>query len=446
MMPDGSGTPNPANVITFAAGLAGGPVGLRIGPGGDLFYVDFDLGRIQRIRHFGANQPPLAVVTADHTNGDAPLTVRFDGSKSSDPDGGALSYAWDLDGEGGYDDSTDVSPVFTYTTPGTYRVRLRVTDPDGARDSASLTIAADNTPPSATILAPHASLTWKVGDAISFSGTATDAQQGDLPASALTWTLIMHHCPSNCHEHVIETFTGVANGSFAAPDHEYPSYLELRLTATDEGGLTAARSVSLQPKTVRLTFRSDPPGLRLGVNATGAASPVTSTVIVGSDNSVSAASPQSLDGAAYDFRSWSDGGARSHTVVAPATAATYTATYQPSSLPALSIDDVSVREGDEGTKRAIFKVSLSFSPTETVRVHYATASGTATSGEDFLPKSGTLTFHAGTSSLTKKIKVRVRGGHHEEDDETFFVNLSEPVNATILDGQGVGTILDDDRD
>jgi serralysin len=95
--------------------------------------------------------------------------------------------------------------------------------------------------------------------------------------------------------------------------------------------------------------------------------------------------------------------------------------------------------------KAVFRVSLSFSPTETVRVHYATASGTATSGEDFVPKSGTLTFHAGTSSLTRRIRVRVKGGHHEEDDETFFVNLSAAVNATILDGQGIGTIIDDDR-
>jgi glucose/arabinose dehydrogenase len=147
MMPDGSGTPNPANVITFAAGLAGGAVGLRIGPGGDLFYVDFTLGRIQRIRYFGTNQPPLAVATADHTNGAAPLTVRFDGSQSSDPEGGALRFAWDLDGDGAYDDSTQVSPTYTYTNPGNYTVRLRVTDADGASGTDSLTISAANTPP-----------------------------------------------------------------------------------------------------------------------------------------------------------------------------------------------------------------------------------------------------------------------------------------------------------
>ena len=48
----------------------------------------------------------------------------------------------------------------------------------------------------------------------------------------------MQHCPSNCHSHPVQSFAGVAGGSFVAPDHEYPSYLELRLTATDSGGLT----------------------------------------------------------------------------------------------------------------------------------------------------------------------------------------------------------------
>jgi PKD repeat protein len=329
MLPDAAGTPDPENIATFATGLSGGAVGLRIGPGGDLFYVDFDLGRIQRIRYFGVNQPPLAVAAADHTNGAAPLTVQFDASASSDPDGGALQFEWDLDGDGDYDESALVSPTFTYTDPGKYGVRLRVTDTDGASSTDSVTISAANTPPSATIATPSASLTWKVGDAIPFSGSATDPQEGTLPPSALTWTLIMHHCPSNCHEHVIQTFPGVASGSFAAPDHEYPSHLELRLAATDAGDLTSTTSVVLQPRTVALTFLSRPPGLPLGVNDTSAPSPFTRTVIVGSNNSVSAPASQIQGGFTYTFRAWSDGGDRSHTLVAPATAATYTATYAP---------------------------------------------------------------------------------------------------------------------
>ena len=102
----------------------------------------------------------------------------------------------------------------------------------------------------------------------------------------------MQHCPSNCHQHTIQSFTGVASGSFTAPDHEYPSYLELRLTATDAGGLTDTETLRLDPQTVTLNFASSPSGLQLVVGSTSAATPFSRTVIIGSANSVSAVSPQ----------------------------------------------------------------------------------------------------------------------------------------------------------
>ena len=83
-------------------------------------------------------------------------------------------------------------------------------------------------PPTATITSPAPGTTWRVGDLIQFAGGATDAQDGPLPASRLSWDLILHHCPSNCHTHPLQSFAGVAGGSFTAPDHEYPSHLELR--------------------------------------------------------------------------------------------------------------------------------------------------------------------------------------------------------------------------
>jgi hypothetical protein len=127
-----------------------------------------------------------------------------------------------------------------------------------------VTIKVGNTPPRATIISPAAGTTWKVGDVIQFAGGATDAQDGPLPASALSWRLILHHCPSTCHEHELQTFNG-AGGSFTTPDHEYPSHLELRLTAADSGGLTDIKSVQLDPKTVSLTLSSSPTGFSLAL-------------------------------------------------------------------------------------------------------------------------------------------------------------------------------------
>ena len=120
----------------------------------------------------------------------------------------------------------------------------------------------------------------------------------------------------------------MAGGSFVAPDHEYPSYLELRLTATDSGGLSSTASVRLDPRTVVLSFQTNPGGLQLSVNGSLATAAFTRTVIVGSRNSISAPSPQTKGGKQQLFTSWSDGGAGTHDVVAPATATTYTARYR----------------------------------------------------------------------------------------------------------------------
>jgi hypothetical protein len=181
--------------------------------------------------------------------------------------------------------------------------------------------------PVATISAPGTSARWAVGDTVTFSGRATDRQQGTLPASALTWQLRLQHCPSTCHAHPLQTFTGVAGGSFTAPDHEYPSYLELVLTAADAQGHTASTTRRLYPRTTTLTFASAPAGRTLSVNGVTATAPFTRTVIAGSANSITAPSPQTTGGTTLTFTGWSDGGAATHNITAPAAAATFTATY-----------------------------------------------------------------------------------------------------------------------
>jgi glucose/arabinose dehydrogenase len=328
--PSPTALPDPANRATFAA-QATNPVDVEVHPvTGELWYADFQsAGAVRKIRFAGANTPPTAVAAATPTNGPAPLTVSFNGSGSSDPDPGAtLSYAWDLDGDGAFDDAAEATASWTYQQPGTFTPALRVTDNLGESDTDTVTITAGNTAPTATISTPASSLRWKVGDTVTFSGGASDPQEGTLPASRLSWSLILQHCPSTCHSHPVQDFVGTAGGSFVAPDHEYPSHLELRLTATDSGGLSDSETVRLDPQTVDLTFQTSPSGLQLAVGAASQATPFTRTVMVGSSNSVSASSPQVLGGFNYGFQSWSDGGAQTHNIVAPATATTYTATYQ----------------------------------------------------------------------------------------------------------------------
>jgi len=109
--------------------------------------------------------------------------------------------------------------------------------------------------------------------------------------------------------------------------------------------------------------------------------------------------------------------------------------------PEISIGDVSDFEGSQGNTDFVFTVTLSALSSQTITVDYTTADGTA-DGSDYLPASGTLTFTPGQRSAT--ITVSVVGDLAFEPSETFFVNLSNPVNASLLDVQAVGTIIDDD--
>jgi hypothetical protein len=116
---------------------------------------------------------------------------------------------------------------------------------------------------------------------------------------------------------------------------------------------------------------------------------------------------------------------------------------------ALSIDDVTQVEGAGAPDRFRFTVTLSAASAATVRVDYQTADGTATGGTnsgagvDYRSRSGTVVFLPGTA-LTRAIDVFVCGNPAAAGNETFFVALSNPVNATLADAQGVGTIVNDD--
>ena len=178
-------------------------------------------GRSGASRTRAGNQPPVPKATVSPSRGEPPLTVIFDARDSSDPNAGdTLNYVWDLDGDGAYDDSTSVTPSFTYSTPGRHTARVLVGDNHGAfaLDSVDVSVGA----PTVRITSPSASAMWAARDTISFAGSATDAQDGALPASALSWKTVLHHCQADCHEHFLQSFDGVAGGSFPAPDHDYP--------------------------------------------------------------------------------------------------------------------------------------------------------------------------------------------------------------------------------
>lgn len=110
--------------------------------------------------------------------------------------------------------------------------------------------------------------------------------------------------------------------------------------------------------------------------------------------------------------------------------------------PSLSINDVSISEGNFGVRSLNFTVSLSAASGKQITVSYATADDTAKAVDDYTPATGGVTISPGQTTSTISIQIKV--DTLSEDNETFVVNLSNPVNATIADGTGIGTISNDD--
>jgi glucose/arabinose dehydrogenase len=331
MAKGGTVLPSPSNIKSFVGGAAN-PVDLQMGPDGNLYYADIGGGTIRRIEYTaGVNQPPVAVASASPLTGPVGMEVAFDGTRSSDPNGDTLTYAWDLDGDGTLTDSTSATPRKVYAAAGSYRVTLRVTDSKGASATDTVTIGVGQ--PTVTIQSPTAATQWAVGEVVSFTGSAVDNQNVAIPPERLEWNLVLKHGPctnaSDCHDHPVQDLPRGTSGTFTAPDHEFPSKLALSLKATDANGVSATQTVILSPKTVTLSFRTNPAGLNVTVGGTTATAPFSRTIIQNGGVSFSVPSPQNQKGRLY-FQEWSDGTKRltgNAQQLTATTSTTYTATF-----------------------------------------------------------------------------------------------------------------------
>jgi glucose/arabinose dehydrogenase/Ca2+-binding RTX toxin-like protein len=324
----------------FASGLApGGPISMGFGPHGSgeaLYYTTYaNSGEIHRIAFTGTNNqaPTASIKTTSPNYGPIPLTVTFDGSASTDPDGDtSLSYLWDFGDGSAPKETTSSTTSHTYTTAGSYTATLKVRDSRGALSApASVKVFPGNSPPDVTINSPASTKLFKVGEQIVLQGGASDPQDGQLPNSALKWEVRQWHNGSHYHPFL----SGSGNDlTFSAPPPEdlhataAGNYLEIRLTATDSNGLSNTVTQNLQPHRVDVTFASQPSGLSLQINGESFTTPQTLVSWEGYKLNLYAPSPQTLTGTAYVFSSWSDGGAQSHDVITGAQSNTHTATFK----------------------------------------------------------------------------------------------------------------------
>jgi glucose/arabinose dehydrogenase len=200
----------------------------------------------------------------------------------------------------------------------------------GATARVTWVAESENMPPQVTITSPALEQTFRVNDVISYSGSATDREDGPVPPDRLRWSVVLHHCSgwgSDCHAHPLLNSTG-SSGTFVAPDHGDGYYFELVLSATDGGGRTGSSSVIVRPETVQVTLQTSPPGLNVVFGGEQGTAPMTRQAVIGARQSVLAPSPQGGNA----FVSWSDGGAQQHEFVVGAEDMTLTATFSGSGV------------------------------------------------------------------------------------------------------------------
>ncbi|MFC4466488.1 carbohydrate-binding protein [Streptomyces xiangluensis] len=225
------------------------------GPDGSYYVLDYGAGLYQGDQYSalyrfdyvgGGNRAPTAMAGANRTSGAAPLTVTFSSAGSSDPDGGALTYAWSF-GDG--TSSTVANPTKTYNTNGEYTATLTVRDPQGATGTADVRITVGNTAPTVAINSPAAGEIFAFGDTVPFSITVTDPEDGTVDCTKVKLTYIVGH---DSHGHPITSKTG-CSGTITIPvDGEHDDAANIfgvfDAEYTDNAGLTTHKQHILQPK------------------------------------------------------------------------------------------------------------------------------------------------------------------------------------------------------
>ncbi|MFN8122689.1 MAG: PQQ-dependent sugar dehydrogenase [Thermoleophilia bacterium] len=310
------------------AGSWGNPVDIQTTPAGTIAYASISTGEIREIAYISSNNPPVAVAKATPASGAAPLTTTLSAAGSTDPDPGTtLTYAWKL-GDG----STATGATVTHTyAKGSYTATLTVKDQQGATATATVPVDSGNTRPSVTISVPRT--TYRIGDAIPFTISATDPEDGAIPAAKIGWEIVIHHLD---HLHYDAGHTG-AGGTVVSDQHGDSVHYEIRATATDSLNGSTTVSQELLPETRDLTLASSPAGVQVVLDGQARTTPHVRPSAIGQEHTLSAPSTVTVGGVQYVLRGIDTGSglvaANRVAFTTPAAAQTVTVRYGSASTP-----------------------------------------------------------------------------------------------------------------
>jgi glucose/arabinose dehydrogenase len=323
--------PAAGNVVSaFASGIDG-PVDLRVGPDGALYYLAYGfrqgVGAVGRIAYTANDAPSIAVQPQGvRVAVGSPATFRVEATGAA-----PLAYQWWRNGAAiaGATEATYTLAATTLADSGA-AFSVEVSNAAGSVTSAAATLTVvDGHAPTAAITSPAPGSTYAGGDVIAYAGTANDAEDGPLPPAAYTWRVDFHH-DAHLHPYVPAT-SGATGGTFAAftaGETAANVWFRIHLDVVDASGLTASTFVDVLPRTARFTLATDPPGLQVTLDGTPRTAPLVELGVTGVQRSIGAPSPQALAGVTYELVAWSDGGAATHTLTTPPADATYVATFR----------------------------------------------------------------------------------------------------------------------
>jgi glucose/arabinose dehydrogenase len=306
-----------ASLVDIAIGQDGLLYYLTRGSGGSVFRVTFTENAAPEV-----TQHPQSITVS--VGQPATFTVAASGATP-------LSFQWQRNG-GNIAGAT--SSTFTLSSPtladdgATFRAVVTNSFGSDTSNSATLTVTP-NSAPQGTITMPVAGTLFSGGQTINFAGSASDPEDGTLPASAFTWQVDLHH---ETHVHpFVQPVTGVTAGSFRTSDRGHPetnTFYRITLTVRDSDGLSHTSFVDLRPRTSTITLATVPAGLQLTLDGQPVTTPFSQASVEGVFRTLGVISPQTSGGTSYTFVSWSDGGAATHEVATPVNDTTYTATFQ----------------------------------------------------------------------------------------------------------------------
>jgi glucose/arabinose dehydrogenase len=289
-----------------------GPVDMAVAPDGNLWLIQRDLdgvanGTLFRVAYVGAAQSAPVITTQPQDvgaaiGGSATFDVFASGSQP-------LTYQWRRNGVPitGATGATLTVDNLKLTDNGS-RFSVVVTNSLGTKTSRdALLSVSSNLPPEPVITAPMVGATFAAGDTLTLTGSATDPEDGVLPASAFEWSIELHH---NTHTHPeAGPFTGVKSMTYQTPtatETDPDIFFRVHLVVTDSLGQTAEVTRDVLPRTSTLSVLSLPTSGSVDIDGQPTPTPVSRLAVVGVQRTLTG-SPITVAGTPMVLDSWMRG-------------------------------------------------------------------------------------------------------------------------------------------